>query len=449
MASRRWVLAILAVSLCVRVGWAVHAEIRPTADAWQYHQLARSLLDSGRLRLSYQDNGQEGDGYVVAWRTPGYPAFLAALYRLGFTWRGVAIVQALLGALTSLLVVLIGSRVAGPRVGLVAGLLHALSLHSALYTVQLMSETLSIGLVALALWLLLSRRYLWAGLVLGAAILVRPACLFFAPLLVCVPWVQERRLRPGLAALAVTVVTLVPWAARNIVVGVGPVLATHEGHDLFVGNYSGSLGGWDPTAGFMVVRSGLPEGEMNRVFRNEAVAWIVSHPRPYLDLCLLRLWKLYGAAKDVWLSNVAGEWVHALRAPASLFMFFGLLWAFWRSREYWPLLVAVASYSVGLALTFCDSRYQEPLGPFLLIFSAGLLVGAWEAVTSLLRRSSPAAASGGGKASGASIGGRDGTHPSKASKKSGGRHGRKRKSGRRRAGAAQGRDNTSGRRSPP
>jgi hypothetical protein len=180
-----------------------------------------------------------------------------------------------------------------------------------------------------------------------------------------------------------------------------------------------------------VVRSGLSEGEMNRVFKRKALAWIVSHPRAYLDLCALRLWKLYGAAKDAWLAYaVGGSWVHALRAPVSLFMFLGLLWAVWRWRELWPLLVAVAGYSLGLALTFCDSRYQEPLGPFLLIFAAGLVVATWQAGVDLVRGAPLAPAD--GKADRAPTEGQDTTQPARGGKRSRGRHGRKRRSGKRR-----------------
>ena len=118
---------------------------------------------------------------------PGYAVFLAGVLGVAnLDTAAVTLVQHLLGLAGGLLVYLIGRRLFGPLVGLVAALLTVLDVELALYEHAVMTEALFIFLVvgAIALLVLGVARYPWQttagfGLLLGwPRSSVRPACCY-------------------------------------------------------------------------------------------------------------------------------------------------------------------------------------------------------------------------------------------------------------------------------
>ena len=76
--ERRWLWVLLLVALVLRLGWGLtrpttDAEIAALPDQREYLDLGRNLLHNGTL--SFHD--PRFDQTVYAYRTPGYPAFVA------------------------------------------------------------------------------------------------------------------------------------------------------------------------------------------------------------------------------------------------------------------------------------------------------------------------------------------------------------------------------------
>jgi hypothetical protein len=70
--------AVILVAIGARVGWSAwvahaHAEAATSPDTPSYIGPARALIDDGRFSLSPHD------ATPMFFRTPGYPAFLAAI----------------------------------------------------------------------------------------------------------------------------------------------------------------------------------------------------------------------------------------------------------------------------------------------------------------------------------------------------------------------------------
>ena len=113
---------------------------------------------------------------------PGYAVFLAGVLLVSdLDTAAVAFVQHLMGLAAGLLVYLIGRRLFGPLVGLVAALLTVLDGELALYEHAVMTETLFTVLLLCAMALVLLRLpgSIWLkvagfGLLAGTATLVRP-----------------------------------------------------------------------------------------------------------------------------------------------------------------------------------------------------------------------------------------------------------------------------------
>jgi 4-amino-4-deoxy-L-arabinose transferase-like glycosyltransferase len=250
----RWWLLLIIVALLTRLAWAAAmAPRQPYSDEIHYIAQARSLA--------------EGKGYVnergrlTAYWPVGYPALLAAGYRLG-GWSGVVnpVLQIALSIATALIVASIGAAAFGAPIGRVAALLLAVYPNHVFYSTLYLAEPLFCFLVTAAIGLLFrgaqmdgTRKQLVffaaAGVSLGLAALARSVIVLFPAVLPI--WFLTQRwpiskvlTRTGLimlcAALAVG-----PWLARNhAVTKKWSTISTNGGDTFWVGNYPGALGGY-------------------------------------------------------------------------------------------------------------------------------------------------------------------------------------------------------------
>ena len=199
-----------------------------------------------RMALRYSEAASailEGDGFLyprvrpersdtsLLSRPPGYAAFVAAVHRtLGSNYADVLTAQAVVASLLAPLMLLLVTRVAGTRAGVVAGILSALSPPLASSAALLTPDALT-ALVAVVVALLAccarDARYrvraAWlvaAGVAGGAATWLRPNFLLLAPVLaVAIPVVfgRSRKTRAWPLALAVAAMAVVaPITIRNL-----------------------------------------------------------------------------------------------------------------------------------------------------------------------------------------------------------------------------------------
>ena len=167
--------------------------------------------------------GQPFDSNML--HLPGYAAFLAAI--LGVTGThtfAVVLIQHSLGLATGLLVYAIGRHLFHPLVGLLAALATVLDVELALYEHEIMPEALFIFLMVSAISVLVLglERYRWRaaaifGLVAGLLVMVRPAGLMFAAVIVVAPLrgTLGSRAKVTLAALVGLLAVLLPVMAWN------------------------------------------------------------------------------------------------------------------------------------------------------------------------------------------------------------------------------------------
>ena len=188
-------------------------------DSLAFLAIARSLLAG--LGFRYQEPLIPGVD-LLAFRAPGYPAFVAAGMALG----GTGVVIAIQGALNGLSAVLVGGiakDLHSTRAGWIAFALRAIWPFAWIYSGQLMSETLYEFLCVLAAWLAVRaavrRRISWsalAGCAAAAAVLVRPGGLARAGALGS--WLLTRFPRAALAFALAALVAWAPWPIRNALV---------------------------------------------------------------------------------------------------------------------------------------------------------------------------------------------------------------------------------------
>jgi len=165
-------------------------------------------------------------------RMPLFPLLLAGVQStLGNVPRAVAVIQAAVDAGTCTLVALLGALVS-PVVGLVAGVLAALSITLIVFSTQVLTDT--VFLFFFTLMLLAGARFLLrpsnglallAGLAGGFALATRPAIALLlagaVPLVVVIAMVHSRRVLPALTAAMLFAVAaaapVAPLLLRNVV----------------------------------------------------------------------------------------------------------------------------------------------------------------------------------------------------------------------------------------
>jgi 4-amino-4-deoxy-L-arabinose transferase-like glycosyltransferase len=205
------------------------------SDSFVYGDIAKNWLEHGVFGISGIN-----DVTPTYIRLPGYPAFLAVIFRIfGMEhYRAVLMVQVLVDIGTCFLIADVARRVVSARATRAAFLLAALCPFLATYAAAALTETWEIFFTTLALDLALvgfagksqSRVWLACGLAIGGTILLRPDGglllaaieLYLFVLLVAQPRQPARVLsrsamvKAGLLVALAAFVPLIPWTLRNL-----------------------------------------------------------------------------------------------------------------------------------------------------------------------------------------------------------------------------------------
>ncbi len=273
--ARRFALVLVliaAAALVLRVAAVLVVEDRHFYgyDALWYSGVANELADGNGFVIG--GSASVGGFPLTPWLEarptaffpPAYPMALSGGSLLGLdTLVGHQLLSSLFGAVTVVLIGVLGRSLAGPRVGLVAAALAAV--HPLLIgaDVALMSESLY-GVVVTGLLVLAyrvidrpdRRRWVALGLLGGAVALTRNEGVVLAVLVIIATAAAvstarcPRRLRFAAVALGVTILVALPWVVRNAirVEGVRGVAAnpgaTIAGANCEETYYGDRIGGW-------------------------------------------------------------------------------------------------------------------------------------------------------------------------------------------------------------
>ena len=413
-------LLILGVALAVR---GVHL--------WQLSSAPVFALIFGDGR-SYDTWGQEisaGDwfGSEVFYQAPLYPYFLGLIYAtLGRDIMVVKICQALVSAASAVFVGLAGWRLFGRRIGMVSGMLFAVSAPVLFSSAEIQKSVLDIFLVSLLLWLVTelihqptrTRTWLAAGVALGALSLSREnALVFLLPLLAWV-FVEFRARRrqlfvAGGAFVAGLALVLVPVATRNFVGGGDFALTTSQmGPNFYIGNNPDADGTYRPLvygqadAAFErtdatrlaedALGRRLTPSEVSSYWMNRGLDYVFSQPGDWLALMAKKSALLWNAVEAV---DTESQYTHAesslLLKLSGYLTHFGVvaplallgIWVTWpRRTQLWMVYAMLAIYAASVLAFYVFTRYRYPMLPFLVVFAA---VGLVELPRLIRDRSAP------------------------------------------------------------
>jgi 4-amino-4-deoxy-L-arabinose transferase-like glycosyltransferase len=262
-----------------------------------------------------------GDQYT-AWMAPLYPYLLSLIFRLFGVYSissalAALLVQSLASALVEVPLYLMGKRLFGKSVGIVAGLLWAVHPASLLYAVSFIWSSsltsLGLGAILLLFFRLAARPERLAeaalcGVAIGLTALSDPVILPFVPVAgLWLFWRLKSRLTAAVAPLllmaAVAVVLLLPWTVRNYQIfhDFIPIKGT-MGVNLWLGNHGPHVN--QPTAGLDLWHKipavygeeetayllSLNEAERDKVLGERAGRFILDQPTIFAKYTL---WRIY------------------------------------------------------------------------------------------------------------------------------------------------------------
>ncbi len=439
----RWLLTIFTIALLVRgvalweLSYVDPYFATPVVDELTNTQDALRIAAGERMDRPF-------------WKPPLYPFALAltlladpptasAIYdSLPSPWIPKGL-QALLDSLTAVLLVILGTRLVGARVGRLAGLIYAVSFTPVFYVAQILDTTMFTFLCVAALLTLDKARdkndvvgWTLGGIVLGLAATARAPVLLFAPVAALLPWLHQRRLAravtadvPGgdvptdagtpsdngptqgsssaialvsrMAAVGVGVVAMIlPVTLANLKFGGDRVLiSSNGGINFYIGNRKGDEPGAD---GLTSVNAGprwrailgevdqnLKPSQRSREYYRLANEQIAADPGHFIARLARKSVALFDAFEVPNNKNFVEErsrsWIYTLLPGRTGVIFalgvMGLIFAWTRLRSRGLLVGFVVTQSVAIVMFFVAARYRVPLLAILTIPAAALLEGWW------------------------------------------------------------------------
>lgn len=409
--ARRVALGVIvAVAIAVRLVAVLVFEVNPRTrwayDMTWYDGVARRLVRGwGYVGLDFAP--------TAAW-PPGYPVLLAGLYAaFGPSLLVAKLANVVLGAGTVLLTNGIACELGRPLVGLVGAAILAVFPGYVLFAPLVLSETLFVFLVCLALWLFVRwhargrstpASWLGLGVLLGAASLVRGVGFFLLPAFASTRLAERASLwsttRLTVAGVAGVALALIPWMVRNqLRLGYPIMIASNGAISLYVGNSPIATGEHTFAskphidARFGHLRK-LPnpqrEVETARAQTSAALAWMRDNPQRVVALIPAKVYHMFRRDRGAidWLTDalarrfsVPGQ--RALVAVVDGYYVVVLALALLGARRFRPRdgpgAVALPLTVVWVTLLhavffFGSNRFHVPLLPVLSVMAASQLV---------------------------------------------------------------------------
>lgn len=219
------ILLVIIVAVAIRLFIVLHeAKLIGGDDAGRHDVLARNLVEGNGFSKAFSPPYYPDD-----FDQPGYPFFVATIYRFtSGSLKAVIVVQLLLELTTLLLVLRISERLElffshkmfALAIGLVCPLLP-------IFSARIINEVLATFILTLNCYLLIkaSRRenlagWVYAGLACGFSLLVRPDLVIAVILMIMVASIvcwRYHRMRGSylLICTLVCFIVITPWAIRN------------------------------------------------------------------------------------------------------------------------------------------------------------------------------------------------------------------------------------------
>jgi 4-amino-4-deoxy-L-arabinose transferase-like glycosyltransferase len=387
----RRLATIVAAGVALRAFYlyVVAKNVSGVGDWWFYHWQANDLADGHffiepfRWHLTHRQ-------FPSAGHPPLYPALLSILSFLGahsVMWHRTA--GLLFGAVSITLMGILGRRLGGERLGLVAAGVCAFYPLMVVVDGALMSETAYTPLVILVLLAAFSGRTFWLGAAIGLAALCRSEALELLPVLAWpVMWRSGRWRNVGLATLG-CVVVIAPWTIRNAIqLGHLVPISTNDSTVLAgancPGTYSGiNLGFWEFDC--LAPRKVDNEAAQSSLWRADGLRYAREHASRLfvvIPVRILRTVSLYQPRRQVLFAE--GRWIHGEQMAVASFYLLALLSLVGvrelrrRGVSLWILLSPGIVVLITVIVGYGHPRLRHVFEPSLMLMGAAGGIRVWD-----------------------------------------------------------------------
>jgi 4-amino-4-deoxy-L-arabinose transferase-like glycosyltransferase len=326
-------------------------------------------------------------GVPTSYRTPGLPLLLTLPIGLaGLNPVVGRIFMCLIGSLLIPACYLLGRASTGSeKIAWTAAALAAFFPTWVFLSSSLGSDIPAAILVTLMAWMLIEgrqRSVLWmvgAGILWGAATLVRPVVLVYAPGICLWLWMalpeRKRRLAALLAVVIPYACLLAPWTVRNTRVnGTFVLVSTQGGSELYKSNNPEATGivALDEAHFHEALEQRYPkerypnEAVRSSLFQADGVDFIRHNPRRFAELCVIRLiqlWKVYSPRVPL-LESVVVVASFGIALPFFLIQMVRRGWQ--RGPDMLVLFLVICHTAVHTVFTSAI-RYRVPIEPLVII----------------------------------------------------------------------------------
>lgn len=398
----RLLCLILLAGLALRVFYLVGYSSLPewsqlTVDNWYHHNWARALVFGDHLE------------HTTYFRAPFYTWCLAGLYWVAgeSLWVG-RLFGVVVGLVSIVFTYLIGRRLGGLSIGLIAAALHAVYPVAVYFEGELLLDPVFTLLLEISVYQFLgwleqprARTLAWSGIWLGLAAITRPTALVLLPIFLGV--MLSRPLRQRVEAgiwrqvgllIGATALVIAPLTVRNLVVAHDPVLISSQGGiNFFIGNNEAADGvsavmpepygfNWQIrqityTAEQAEGRK-LTPGQVSSYWAGQAWGWITDNPGRAMGLFFSKLYRQFSndeISNNRSLSSVWANYPLLRHIPLGFAVLFalavvGAVWEWRRSVATQALILVIVAYALAVSLFFFNSRFRLPLLPYYFVLAA-------------------------------------------------------------------------------
>jgi 4-amino-4-deoxy-L-arabinose transferase-like glycosyltransferase len=407
-AHQRQLLAALLIGVTLRALWALAIPVVPVSDSAAYDAFARTFSEHGVF-------GWTKDEPFAFW-PPGTTFLHATLYSLfGTSYTSIVVANIAISGGVIWSAARVAHRLFSPRIAIATAWVLALWPTLVIYVTVIASELPFLLLITVALDIWTKKEQptiisaVVAGVLLGAAALVRPVALLL-PIVYGVAWaLGDPRLRQHfgrhLACIAVATIAMAtviaPWTYRNYqLYGERVLISTNGGITFWMGNTPGTDGSYmDPPTEL----NGVPDNELEKILNERAWQYIRAEPGEFALRTLRKFARLYSneSIGVLWnepgIAAVMGEAavtpmkrVTQLSWGALFVVGLAGVWTLARQRGLWPLLISppfviIGYFTVVYSFTVSMDRYHLSFATMMAIFMA---IGATSLIDAA-RRVSP------------------------------------------------------------
>ena len=376
-------VTLFALSLTVRIYWA-NFDAPLSGDEPKYNSLATQILEGKGFTNE--------DGQPTAWRTPGFPLLLAAIYSIqGTNYIYAKYTLVLMSSLGVLAIYWLSFLISKEhQIALFSAIAWTFSYSNIVFASNMIGETSATLFMMTAFCAFIislnKRPYVeltgiaFAGLLVGMAILTRGYLLLA---IFCLPALLLSQRRGKLAVLSLLFAVLIPfgWIIRNYITLGSPTLSTETYEVVWLGNNSwtsGSFNGdyFQPNSeqkNYIIERHhGFPE-EMNEVeraevFRREAANEVLNNPLRILWLIPRKLAVFLNPK-----SYIGFDWAYLVCIPFSILGLLLILKDKNKRNWFWIIACPIICVAIICSITFGDTRFRFTVDfGFFILAAVGL-----------------------------------------------------------------------------